>query len=79
MRISKKKVMHMYDLLKFNMIPYMKRYKILEDLKLVGISVDENTPIDLDTLRNIYKRVCVDLCSKYQSIIESEIRKGCTK
>lgn len=69
----------MYGLLKFNMIPYMKRYKILEDLKLVGISVDENTPIDLDTLRNIYKRVCVDLCSKYQSIIESEIRKGGTK
>ena len=75
MKLSKKKIMHAYSVHQCGVIDSMKKYKIIEELKDYGITVDVNSAIDLDTVKAIYKRLCENLCKRYEKEIEDEISK----
>lgn len=76
MKLSKKKILHAYNVYSTGLIDSMKKYKVIEELKDYGIEVNENSSIDGDTTRGIYKRLCENLCKRYEEVIKDEISKG---
>lgn len=76
MKLSKKKIMHAHYVLSNNLIGSMKKYKVIEELKDYGITVDENSSIDSKTVKEIYRRLCMNLCKSHKKEIEDELSKG---
>lgn len=76
MKLSRKKIMRACYVLDNNLIDSMKKYRVIEELKEFGVDVNENSSLDADTVRAIYKRLCVNLCKVHEKEIEDEISKG---
>lgn len=65
MILSKKKIDYLREVRDNNLLDKMKKYKMLEDLKQYGISIDENSEVASDEIRDIYNILINRVLSKY--------------
>lgn len=63
--MSKKKLMYVKEIYYRGLVKGMKKYKIIDDLKMFGVYVNENADIDTEVLREVYMRVLKYLVDKY--------------
>ena len=65
MILSKKKIEYLKSVNSNNLLSRMKKYKMIEDLSMYGVVIDENADITSDVVRDIYFSVMGHLIDKY--------------
>lgn len=65
MMLSKEKQIRAYNLKYVIGIDKLKRFRVLEELKVYGIRVDTYNDLDIECLRNILECVIDRICIKY--------------
>lgn len=68
MILSKRKIDYLREVRDNNLLDKMKKYKMLEDLKQYGISIDENSEVASNEIRDIYNILINRVLSKYKEV-----------
>lgn len=68
MILSKRKIDYLREVRNNNLLDKMKKYKMLEDLKQYGISIDENSEVSSDEIRDIYNILINRVLTKYKEV-----------
>lgn len=65
MILSKKKIFYIRMVLANNLLPNMRKSRMISDLKDYGITIDENCDLDTGDIKEIYKILIKHVSNKY--------------